>query len=237
MVDNKKPEVDHKDISEDDALSELAGSFEVLDNDSSESSGRASFVRRLAEDALKIAWKTGVTSLSKASKLVQSPENLRLIADAGESIRDMREIAGLTRSELAEALNLTDKSLVEAVENGTATLSFELILRLAALLARHDPIPFVMKYVKAYNPELWKLMEAWGPARVTTQFERERQFINIMRGHDAARQLSDEGFAEVLKFTRSSFEMALHFVAQQENIEDTIVDLNDDVPPFDEKSK
>jgi transcriptional regulator with XRE-family HTH domain len=186
--------------------------------------GRSSFVRRVAEDALRMAWKTGITTLNKASNFVQSPENLRLIADAGESLRDMREVAGLTRDELAEALDLSDKGLVEAVENGTATLSFELILRLSALLARHDPVPFVLKYVRAYNPEVWKLLETWGPARVTTQYERERKFINIMRGHDAARKLSDEGFAEVLKFTRSSFEMALHFVAQQENVEDTIVD-------------
>jgi len=197
---------------------------------SSEGLGRSSFVRRVAEDALKMAWKTGVTTLNKASTFVQSPENLRLIADAGESLRDMREVAGLTRDELAEALDLSDKGLVEAVENGTATLSFELILRLSALLARHDPVPFVLKYVRAYNPEVWKLLETWGPARVTAQYERERQFINIMRGHDAARQLSDEGFAEVLKFTRSSFEMALHFVAEQENIEDKIIDPDSEEP-------
>jgi transcriptional regulator with XRE-family HTH domain len=208
-----------------------SGSFSSSSSEaetSGESGGRSSFVRRVAEDALKIAWKTGVVSLSKASKLVQSPENLRMIADAGESLRDMREVAGLTRDELAEALNLSDKKLLEAVEEGTATLSFELILRLSALLARHDPVPFVLKYVRAYNPEVWRLLETWGPARVTTQYERERQFINIMRGHDAARQLSDEGFAEVLKFTRSSFEMALHFVAQQENVEDTIIDPDSD---------
>lgn len=184
----------------------------------------SSRMRRLAEDAFRVAWKTGIVSLSKASKLVQSPENLRLLAETGESLRDMREIAGLTRNELAEALDLSDKSLIEAVEDGTATLSFELILRLAALLARHDPVPFVLKYAKAYNPEIWRMLEAWGPARVTTQYERERQFINIMRGHDAARNLSDEGFAEVLKFTRSAFEMALHFVAEKENIEDHVVD-------------
>lgn len=226
MVDKKKTKsgkTSEKVLADEDQRAESSVQ-DAPESETSETGSRSSFVRRLAEDALKMAWKTGVTSLNKASKLVQSPENLRLIADAGESLRDMREVAGLTRSELAEALDLSDKHLLEAVEEGTATLSFELILRLAALLARHDPVPFVMKYVRAYNPELWKLMEAWGPAKVTTQFERERQFINIMRGHDAARQLSDEGFAEVLKFTRSSFEMALHFVAQQEDVEDKIVD-------------
>lgn len=224
---NKKDNQDYtqntKTYSEDNPFRQGKSSKPNLNRDAGEG-GRSSFVRRVAEDALKMAWKTGVTTLNKASNFVQSPENLRLIADAGESLRDMREVAGLTRDELAEALDLSDKGLVEAVENGTATLSFELILRLSALLARHDPVPFVLKYVRAYNPEVWKLLETWGPARVTTQYERERQFINIMRGHDAARKLSDEGFAEVLKFTRSSFEMALHFVAQQENVEDTIID-------------
>ncbi|MDX1799466.1 MAG: XRE family transcriptional regulator, partial [Marinobacter sp.] len=52
--------------------------------------------------------------------------------------------------------------------------------------------------------------------RLPLQFERERQFINIFRGHDDARELSDEGFEQVLAFTRQSFEMSLHFVAEQE---------------------
>ena len=35
--------------------------------------------------------------------------------------------------------------LLKAVENGGATPSYELILRVAALFSRHDAIPFIIK--------------------------------------------------------------------------------------------
>ena len=117
---------------------------------------------------------------------------------------------------MSEALNLKDKSLLEAIENGTSTLSFELILRLAALIARNDPIPFIMRTTRNYNPEVWQLLNDWGIGRLPLQFEREREFINIFRRHDDARTLSDEGFRKVLEFTRHSFEMSMHFVEEQE---------------------
>ncbi len=125
-------------------------------------------------------------------------------------------MAGLTLSEMSEALNLKDKSLLEAIENGTSTLSFELILRLAALIARNDPIPFIMRTTRNYNPEVWQILNDWGIGRIPLQFEREREFINIFRRHDDARNLSDEGFRKVLEFTRHSFEMSMHFIEQQE---------------------
>ncbi|MCP4063748.1 MAG: helix-turn-helix transcriptional regulator, partial [Gammaproteobacteria bacterium] len=135
---------------------------------------------------------------------------------AGQSLKDIREVAGLTVSEMSEALNLRDKSVLEAIENGTTTLSFELILRLAALIARNDPIPFIMRTTRNYNPEVWQILNDWGVARLPLQFEREREFINIFRRHDDARTLSDEGFQKVLEFTRQSFEMSLHFIEEQE---------------------
>ena len=135
---------------------------------------------------------------------------------AGNSMRDIREVAGLTLSEMSEALNLKDKSVLEAIENGTTTLSFELILRLAALIARNDPIPFILRTTRNYNPEVWRVLDTWGVSRLPLQFEREREFINIFRRHDDARTLSDEGFQKVLEFTRQSFEMSLHFIEQQE---------------------
>jgi transcriptional regulator with XRE-family HTH domain len=142
-----------------------------------------------------------------------------MMEEAGNTLKDLREVAGLTRDELSDALNLKDRSLVEAIENGTAIMSFELILRLAAVLARHDPVPVVLKFTRTYNPELWKLLQDWGFGRLSLNYEREREFINIYRRHDAARLLSDEGFEKVLDFTRAAFEMALHFAAEQENIE------------------
>ncbi|MAA63174.1 MAG: transcriptional regulator [Alteromonadaceae bacterium] len=170
----------------------------------------------LTGSAFRLAQRTTETSRKAAQVLINSQDKLRMMLAAGDSLRDIREVAGLTLSEMSEALNLRDKDMLAAVENGTKTLSFELILRLAALVARNDPVPFIMRYTRNYNPEVWQLLHDWGIGRLPLQFERERQFINIFRSHDAARELSDEGFEKVLAFTRQSFEMSLHFIAEQE---------------------
>jgi len=142
------------------------------------------------------------------------PEASEMRVEAGASIRELRELAGLTVDELADAIDLTDRSILEAVEAGTATISFELILRLAAILARHDPAPFVARLARSYNPVLWQLLEDWGVGRLPLQSVREREFVNVLRSIDEARALSDEDFARVLDFTRSAFERAIHFAAR-----------------------
>ena len=160
--------------------------------------------------------------LRLAEALLLTPEQLELLSptqralmrEAGLTLRDLREVAGLTLTDLDAALDLKDHSLLAAAERGTATLSFELILRLAGLLARHDPLPFIMKFTRAYYPELWKILEEWGPARVPIHLEREHQFLNIYRRHDSARNLSDQAFEEVVKFTQAAFELALQFALQ-----------------------
>jgi len=178
-----------------------------------------SLIDRLAGitgSALRFASRSTDTSLKVGRALMKSQDQLRMMLAAGQSLSDIRQVLGLTMSEMSEALNLKDKSILEAIENGTATLSFELILRLAALVARNDPIPFVLRTARTYNPEVWQILNDWGVGRLPLQFERERQFINIFRRHDDARHLSDEGFQKVLEFTRRSFEMSLHFVEEQE---------------------
>ncbi len=159
---------------------------------------------KVASNAIKAARAT----IRTGSALLR-PENLERMAEAGHSLRDAREVAGLTIKELSEALDLEDEGLLEAVEKGTATLSFELVLRLASLLARHDPVPFVMRYTRTYNPTVWKALNDWGVGRIPLQYERERQFINIYRRHDVARSLSDEEFNHLLKFTERAFELGL----------------------------
>ncbi|MDX1816436.1 MAG: helix-turn-helix transcriptional regulator [Marinobacter sp.] len=171
---------------------------------------------QLTGSALRLGARATDTSLRFGRALMHSQDQLRAMLIAGQSLKDIREVAGLTLSEMSEALNLRDKSVLEAIENGTATLSFELILRLAALIARNDPIPFILRTTRNYNPEVWKLLNDWGVGRLPLQFEREREFINIFRRHDDARNLTDEGFRRVLEFTRQSFEMSLHFVEEQE---------------------
>lgn len=170
----------------------------------------------LPGSAMRIAARSTDMSRRVGRALMNSRDQLRMMLAAGDSLEDIRKVAGLTLSEMSEALNLQDKSVLEAIENGTSALSFELILRLASLVARNDPIPFIMRAARNYNPEAWKLLNDWGVGKLPLQFERERQFINIFRRHDDARNLSDEGFQKVLDFTRQSFEMSLHFVEQQE---------------------
>ncbi len=172
----------------------------------------------LTSSAFQFAKKTTKTSLKVGKALIHSQDQLKLMLAAVESLKDLREVAGLTVSEMNDALNLKDKTLLEAVENGTSTLSFELILRISALLARNDPIPFIIKYTRTYNPEIWKILSDWGLGRIPLQYERERQFINIFRSHDEARKLSDDGYKKVLEFTQKAFDMSLHFIAEQENV-------------------
>ena len=173
-------------------------------------------VASLAAKAFRLAAKAGYSSVQVGKALLMSSSgDTKLMQESGAYLRDVRELAGLTQAELTEALHLSDQSLLAAVEKGTATLSFELILRLAALLARHDPVPFIIKFTRTYDPEIWDILERWGIGQIPVNFEREREFINIYRGHDAARKLTDKGFEKALQFTRAAFEMALHFVAEQ----------------------
>lgn len=129
----------------------------------------------------------------------------------GAALRRLREAAGLTIAEVGTAINLKDPSLIEAWEAGRLAVPFEIILRLAAVLGRNDPIAFVMKLTRSTNPDLWRSLEGLGVGKLLIQSAREREFANIYRVDDAARNLNDEEFAEVLTFTRAAFEMAMAF--------------------------
>jgi hypothetical protein len=160
--------------------------------------------------------------------LKYTPEQMELMGKAGTSLKDARNVAGLTLSELSSAVDLENPDLLRAVEEGKAGLPFEILLRLASFYARNDPIPFIMKFARTYNPGIWEVMKTLGLDKLTLEAERELQFLNIYRSHDEARQLSDEGFERVSEFTRQAFEMALHFVAEQENIEYEEYEVRDD---------
>lgn len=170
-------------------------------------------------DTLRKVTKTAETPWRVGKALLLSPEQAEAMKETGEYLRDLRLVAGLTLDDLSAALDLKDHSLLAGVEKGTSALSFDLILRLAAMLARRDPVPVVMRLARTYRPELWQILEDWGMGRLSLHYERERQFINIYRGHDIARSLSDPGFAEVLAFTQQAFEMALRLVAAQEGVD------------------
>jgi len=184
---------------------------ELLDSYPKDERSIVKMFLNMTSTAMKLVSKGAMVSELVGKAVLSSPERVKMIEEAGSYLRDLREVAGLTRKDVSHTIQLADESFLAAVENGAATLSFELILRMAALLARHDPIPFIIKLTRTYNPEVWEILEKWGMGRLPLHLERERQFINIYRGHDRARKLSDEDFQRVLSFTRSAFEMALDF--------------------------
>jgi transcriptional regulator with XRE-family HTH domain len=153
-------------------------------------------------------------SFRVASSRLTKPSHKAAVEKAGGLFRSLREGAGLTLTDLGRAINLKDVTLLEQVEGGKVGLPFEIILRLAGVLGRNDPIPVVMKLTRSYNPKLWATLEGLGVGRLAVQAGREREFANIYRASDAARQLSDEEFAAALKFVRASFEAALVFRAE-----------------------
>jgi transcriptional regulator with XRE-family HTH domain len=163
---------------------------------------------------LGIANSAADMSLRVASSRLKNPTHKAGVEKAASVFKSLREGAGLTLQDLAGAIDLKDLSLLEKVEGGKVGLPFEIILRLAAVLGRNDPIPVVMKLTRTYNPKLWATLEGLGVGRLAVQAGREREFANIYRASDAARQLNDEEFAAALKFVRASFEAALVFRAE-----------------------
>ena len=87
------------------------------------------------------------------------PERLEAMAEAGHFLRDARETAGMSIKDLSENLGLSDKSVLEDIESGQTIMPLEVMLRSASLLARHDPIPFLIKFLRTYNPALEKTLE------------------------------------------------------------------------------
>ena len=176
----------------------------------------------LASGAFKEMLKRGEASLRWGSNLLLdspllntlSPDRLEAMRQAGTALHDMRETAGLTLEDLSKALDMADTSLLKAVENGTATLSFDLVLRLASLLARNDPLPFIIRFARTYNPHLEKVLEGLGAGNLSRQLERERRFVNILRKRDTVRTLTDEQFQKVLEFSEGAFNLAMGFVEE-----------------------
>ncbi len=170
-------------------------------------------VRSWTDSVLGVAGAAADVTIGAAKMMLPRPEQRRTLSKAGAVLRQMREAAGMSVSEVGKAISLKDPALLDLVENGKVALPFEIVLRLASVLGRNDPIAFVMRFTRSYNPEVWKTLESLGIGRLALQAGREREFANLYRASDAARRLSDEEFAQVLNFTRAAFEMALAFRA------------------------
>lgn len=141
----------------------------------------------------------------------KSPAKSAAVKGAALLLAQTRKSLGLTVGEVAKAIDLKNPELLDHAETGKAALPFEIILRLAAVLGRNDPLSFTLRLTRAYNPGLWEKMEAIGVGRLVEHMGREREFVNIYRGSDAARRLTDDEFAAVLKLVAAAFELALVF--------------------------
>lgn len=94
---------------------------------------------RLVWDALGPGPSTGAhKAAAKAGQLLKEPRSRRLTLEQC----------------VDAALGLGDPTLLNELESGELSVPFELILRLAAIVGRNDPVGFVMKLTRATNPDL-----------------------------------------------------------------------------------
>ena len=145
------------------------------------------------------------------------PERLEAMAEAGHFLKDARETAGLSIKDLSESLGLADKSMLEDIESGETIMPLEVMLRSASLLARHDPIPFLIKFMRTYNPALEKTLEQWGVLALPKQYERERRFVNLYRQHDVLRGFSDDEYERFIHYMQSSISLVLDVMQSEKS--------------------
>ena len=168
-------------------------------------------LRRWTDNVLGIAGSAGELSLNLAQARAKEPQQQQKLEKAGSMLRQAREAAGLSLKELSEAVAIADPRALEQAEVGKAALPMEVILRLAGVLGRRDPVPFAMKLARTYNPQLWKALDALGIGSLVALAGRERELANLYRGNDDARRLNDADFADVLAFTKTGFDLAVKF--------------------------
>lgn len=147
--------------------------------------------------------------LKDAMFKTMDPERLAAMAEAGKLIKDAREVAGLSAAEMAAAMGMKDPARLEAVEKGEEVLPFEMIFRSASLVARYDPVPFILKFMRTYNPGWSDLMDKWGVTALPKQYERERRFLNVYRKYDELRKLDDAEYERFVDYIDSAAELVL----------------------------
>jgi transcriptional regulator with XRE-family HTH domain len=173
--------------------------------------GLARQLRSWTDSVLGMAGMATDASMAAARLVLTKPAQRKALEKAGGLLRTARETSGMSLREVGDAIDLKDPALLTLVENGKAALPFEIILRLASVLGRHDPISFVMRFTRAYNPDVWRALEELGIGRLAVQAGREREFANLYRGNDPVRKLSDEDFAKLIAFLKAGLELALSF--------------------------
>ncbi len=169
----------------------------------------------LARNTATMSAMFGETWLRSTLMNKLEPERLEAMAEAGHFLRDARETAGMSIKDLSESIGLTDRSVLEDIESGQTIMPLELMLRSASLLARHDPIPFLIKFMRTYNPALEKTLEQLGVLALPKQYERERRFVNLVRQHDVLRTLSDDEYERFIHYMESSSNLVLDVMLKE----------------------
>lgn len=173
---------------------------------------RASQMKSVADQVMGWAGTAAEMAVGAAKPLINDPASRKAIEAAGTFLRDARETAGLSADELAQAVKLDDLNILEMAESGKIALPFEVILRIASLLSRNDPLPFAMNLTRGFAPGVWAAFEQIGLGRLVVHAGREHEFINIYRSRDAVRELSDGEFAHLINFVSSAVDMTIGLV-------------------------
>lgn len=169
----------------------------------------------LARNTAAMSAMFGENWLRNAVLNKMEPERLEAMAEAGHFLRDARETAGMSVKDLSESLGMSDRTVLENIESGETIMPLELMLRSASLLARHDPIPFLIKFMRTYNPALEKTLEQLGVLALPKQYERERRFVNLYRQHDILRSLSDDEYERFIHYMESSSNLVLDLMLKE----------------------
>jgi transcriptional regulator with XRE-family HTH domain len=169
----------------------------------------------LARNTAAMSAMFGENWLRNAVLNKMEPERLEAMAEAGHFLRDARETAGMSVKDLSESLGMSDRTVLEDIESGETIMPLELMLRSASLLARHDPIPFLIKFMRTYNPALEKTLEQLGVLALPKQYERERRFVNLYRQHDILRSLSDDEYERFIHYMESSSNLVLDLMFKE----------------------
>ncbi len=171
----------------------------------------------LARSMVAMTAMFGENRLSRAVLNQLEPERLEAMAEAGHFLRDARETAGLSLQDLSGSLGFSDASVLERIEKGESVMALEPMLRAASLVARHDPIPFVIKFMRTYNPALERRLERWGIMALPKQYERERRFVNLYRQHDELRNFGDDEFERFVRYMDGSIDLVLEVMRTEKS--------------------
>ncbi|UCE31300.1 MAG: hypothetical protein JSW68_14950 [Burkholderiales bacterium] len=166
-------------------------------------------LRSAAEQLLDWGGRAADLTIGVGGVIMTDPQRRAALARVGRMLRSARESVGMTIEEVSQAADLSDPALLALAEQGKAALPFEVLLRLAALLARNDPIAFVLRIMREHDPGVWKAMQRVGVDRLAVHAGREYEFLKVYRARDAARELGESDFRQVLQFVGAALDLAL----------------------------